>query len=81
VRAHVGSAPQCARASAACIVVMRCRAVLRIGQYGGCVAATGATLAVPHCRDGITTVGVPSGTYAYKARVLGLQAQKVVTFV
>jgi hypothetical protein len=78
---NLRSALQYNGASAACIVVMRCRSVLRIGQRGGCVAAMVATLAVPHRRDGITIVGVTSGTHAYKARVLALYVQKAVTFV
>mgnify|MGYP001787467346 CR=1 FL=1 len=40
-----------------------------------------ATLGVPHRREGMTIVGVPFGTDAYKARVLGQRAQKVVALV
>ena len=40
-----------------------------------------ASLGVPHRRDGMTIVGVPFGTDAYKARVLGQRAQKVVGLV
>ncbi len=40
-----------------------------------------AELGVPHRRDGVTIVGVPFGTDAYKARVLGQRAQKVVALI
>jgi hypothetical protein len=40
-----------------------------------------ASLGVPHRRDGMTVVGVPFGTDAYTARVLGQRAQKVVALV
>jgi hypothetical protein len=54
------------------------------GVYGGndeqC-SELAATLGVPHRREGVTVVGVPIGTDAYKAEVLGQRAQKVVALV
>jgi hypothetical protein len=50
------------------------------GNDGQC-SELAASLGVPHRRDGVTIVGVPFGTDAYKARVLGQRAQKVVSLV
>ena len=54
------------------------------GVHGGSPAECGdlaTALGVQHRRDGITVVGVPIGTDAYKAKVLGERAEKVVALV
>lgn len=56
----------------------------KCGVYGGDPeqsSALAVALGVPHRPDGITVVGVPFGSDAYKARVLGLRAQKVEELV
>ena len=56
----------------------------KCGVYGGEegeASALAASLGVPHRPDGVTVVGVPFGTDAYVAEVLGARAQKVVALV
>ena len=56
----------------------------KCGVYGGDSAQASelaVSLGVPHRPDGITIVGVPFGTDAYKARVLVERAQQVVSLV
>lgn len=56
----------------------------KCGVYGGVpeqASELAVSLGVPHRPDGITVVGVPFGTDAYVAQVLGTRAQKVVSLV
>jgi hypothetical protein len=52
-----------------------------LGDNLGQCSELAALLGVPHHRDGMTVVNVPFGTDAYKARVLGQRAQKVVALI